>query len=366
MHAACRVIGSHFAGTGGERPRVFRIDPAFDRVAGKPDLVLGHRQRLAIGNADLFAYQVEPRDRFGDGMFDLKPGVHFDEIELAVFPQKFDRTRAAIAHVGHGLRADHAHPVAFCRGQDGRGRFFQHFLVAPLERAIALTQVNRVAVSVSEDLELDVARVAEVLLDIDSRIAERGLRLVPGLLHQAFELILAVADLHPAPAAAAGGLDDDGIADLGGDPARFFRIADGAIAAGHQRQAELARGALGLDLVAHRADMFGLRADPGDAVRLDDFGELRILAQEAITGVNRIGMGNFGCSDDRGDVEIAVGRRRRTDADSVIGQPHVHRIGIGGGVHRDRLDPHLMRSAVDAQRDFAAIGDQNARNSHLV
>ena len=33
-------------------------------------------------------------------------------------------------------------------------------------------------------------------------------------------------------------------------------------------------GALGLDLVAHGADVFGLGPDPGDPVRLDDLGEL--------------------------------------------------------------------------------------------
>src|SRR5204862_1442075 len=33
----------------------------------------------------------------------LQPGVHLDEVELAVFPQEFDRPRAAIAHVGHRL-----------------------------------------------------------------------------------------------------------------------------------------------------------------------------------------------------------------------------------------------------------------------
>jgi hypothetical protein len=39
--------------------------------------------------------------------------------------------------------------------------------VAALERAVALAQVDGVAVAVAEDLEFDVARVAEILLDID-------------------------------------------------------------------------------------------------------------------------------------------------------------------------------------------------------
>ena len=75
----------------------------------------------------------------------------------------------------------------------GRGRFLEHLLVAALQRAVALAQVDRVALAVAEHLEFDVARVAEVLLEIDGVVAERGLGLVAGLLHQRFELVRAVA-----------------------------------------------------------------------------------------------------------------------------------------------------------------------------
>src|SRR6185436_9287280 len=40
------------------------------------------------------------------------------------------------------------------------------------------------------------------------------------------------------------------------------------------------------------------------------------------------------------------------------------RVGIGGGVHRDRLDAHFVRSPVDAQCDLAAVGDEDAGNAH--
>jgi hypothetical protein len=38
----------------------------------------------------------------------------------------------------------------------------------------------------------------------------------------------------------------------------------------------------------------------------------------------------------------------------------MHRVRIGSGVHCDCFYPHLVRRAVDAQRNFAAIGDQYA------
>ena len=237
VHAAGRVIGADLAGRGREGPGIFGVDPALDRVALELDVLLGDRQRLAIGNADLLAHQVHAGDRFGNGVFHLQAGVHFDEIELAVFPQEFDRPGPAIAHVGHRLGHDAAHPVALFRADDRRGGLFQHLLVTALERAIALTQVNRVAVAIAEHLEFDVARIAEVLFDIDRGVAERGLGLAAGLLDQRFKLVRSVADLHPAPAAARGSLDDHRISGLLGNLARFGDVADRAVAAGDQRQA---------------------------------------------------------------------------------------------------------------------------------
>ena len=38
---------------------------------------------------------------------------------------------------------------------------------------------------------------------------------------------------------------------------------------------------------------------------------------------------------------------------------HVHRVGVGRGMHRDRGDAHLLARAVDAQRDLSAIGDED-------
>jgi hypothetical protein len=37
----------------------------------------------------------------------------------------------------------------------------------------------------------------------------------------------------------------------------------------------------------------------------------------------------------------------------------MHRVGVGGGMHGDRLDAHLAAGADDAQRDLAAVGDQD-------
>ena len=110
--------------------------------------------------------------------------------------------------------------------------------------------------------------------------------------------------------------------------------------------------------------MLGLGADPDDVVALDDLGELGVFAEEAVAGMDRVGMADLGGRDDVGDVEIGFAGRRRADADRLVGEAHVHRLGVGGRMDRDRLDPHFVAGAVDAERDLAAIGDQDLLDRH--
>ena len=63
----------------------------------------------------------------------------------------------------------------------------------------------------------------------------------------------------------------------------------------------------------------------------------------------------------------------RPDADVVVGEAHVQRLAVRFGVDRDRLHAELAAGADDAQRDLAAVGDQNflehvtaSESSHAV
>jgi len=49
---------------------------------------------------------------------------------------------------------------------------------------------------------------------------------------------------------------------------------------------------------------------------------------------------------------------------ALVGEAHVHGVGIGGGVHRHRLDAQFVAGAVDAQRDLAAVGDEQTLDAH--
>ena len=101
---------------------------------------------------------------------------------------------------------------------------------------------------------------------------------------------------------------------------------------------------------------------PGVDHRLREVG---VLAEEAITGMDRLGARLLGGGNDLLADQIAFARRRRPDMHRFIGLPHMQRLGIGIRINRDRADTHLARGANDPAGDLAAIGDEE-RGNHLA
>ncbi len=112
-------------------------------------------------------------------MLDLQPRVHFHEPD-AVGAQAFrrigDELDRACADIIDCLgRLDRCGAKLFARRfvHARCGGFFDHLLVAALQRAIAFEQMDDVAVGVAEHLHLDMARALDIFLDQDMRVAER-------------------------------------------------------------------------------------------------------------------------------------------------------------------------------------------------
>ncbi len=72
-----------------------------------------------------------------------------------------------------------------------------------------------------------------------------------------------------------------------------------------------------------------------------------------------VGASDFAGSNDLVDIQIALARRRRSNADAFVGKPHMHGVSIGSRVDGDRLYAELFACAQHAQGNFAAIGYEN-------
>ena len=302
-------------------------------------LSLLQRQGLARGDLQLPLHEVQARDHLGDRVLDLQPRVHLHEVEAAVLVG--DELDGAGAHVAHGLGGGHrgvAHGLAPGGRHAGRGRFLQHFLVAALHRAVTLEQVDAVALGVGKDLDLDVARAGEVFLDQHPVVAERGLGFALAGSEGRGEVGALLDHTHALAAAAGRGLDEDGVADLVGFGLQERRLLPVAVVAGHQRHAGLLHQRLGRALGAHRANRIRRRADEHYAGLGACGGEVRVLRQEPVAGVDGLRAGALRHLEDRVAAQVAVLRRGRADAPGLVGQAHMARVGVGFGVDGDHAD----------------------------
>ena len=113
-------------------------------------------------------------------------------------------------------------------------------------------------------------------------------------------------------------------------------------------------------------DLRGGGPDERDVGRGARLRELRVLGEEAVAGMDRVGAGDLGGGDEARDLEIRLARGRGADAHVVVGEADVERLAIGFGVHGHRLNVELAARADDSERDLAAIGDQNFLEHQLV
>jgi hypothetical protein len=100
-------------------------------------------------------------------------------------------------------------------------------------------------------------------------------------------------------------------------------------------------------------------ADEHEAGALDPLGEVGVLGQEAVARVDGHGVGDLRGADDGRDVQVAVAGGGRADADRFVGEQDMLEIAIGLGVDGDGLDAEFAAGALDAQRDLAAVGDED-------
>ena len=173
---------------------------------------------------------------------------------------ELDRAGRAVidgARQRHRLRA---HRRARRRVEKRARRLLDDLLVAALDRAFALAEMDDVAVRVAQHLDLDVPRLLDVFLDEDAVVGKARFRLARGGAEPVAHLRVGGGDAHALAAAAGRGLDHDRIADVARDPDRGLGIGDDVEMPGHGRHPGGARELFRFDLVAHRRDRLRARA----------------------------------------------------------------------------------------------------------
>ena len=293
-------------------------------------------------------------------MLHLQAGIHFQEVEVAGrVDDELDRAGGLVADRAGERHCLRAHRVAGVFVEQRARRLLDHLLMAPLNRAFALAEMDAIALPVGQHLDLDMARLFDILLQKHPVVAEGGAGFAGGGAKALAELRFARDEPHALAAAAGGGLDHHRIADMPGDFGRLVRIGDHLEVAGDGVDPGGASQFLRFDLVAHRPNRVRPWADEGHSGGGERFWELGILRQEAVSRMHRFSAGLGAGGDDPFDQQIALGDRRRPDRHRLVGDADVRRAGVRLGMDGDGLDPHRLGGADHPAGDFTAVGDEN-------
>ena len=226
------------------------------------------------------------------------------------------------------------------------------------KRAFALAEVDDVAVVVGQDLHLDVPRRVDQPLQEEGVIAEGAAATRRAVASVAAMSSSRSTTCMPLPPPPAEGLISRGKPTPGAASISAASVKPGSAMPGTHGHAVGHHVVLGTDLVAHDLDGVNAGADERDAGCVQGLGELHVLGQESVAGVDGLGAALQASLDDGVDPQVAVRRRGRADADGSVGFAHVAGSGVGVRVDRHRADAHGLERADDAAGDLAAVGDE--------
>ncbi len=189
--------------------------------------------------------------------------------------------------------------------------------------------MNGFAIAVGENLELDMARAAQVLLDVNPRVAEGRFCLAANRADRRGKLGFLLDEAQALTAAAGRRLEHDRITDLRRGRAHLGLSRQRSRRPRHYRHPGRRHRLARLDLVAHAFDRFGRRADEHQAGIGHGAREAGIFREEAVAGMDRFRTGLFGGLEDPFGLEVTLRGGRRSNGDRVIGFSYVQRRAIG-------------------------------------
>ena len=146
-------------------------------------------------------------------MFDLQSCIHFHEPEAVFFEfarpidNKFYCSSADIIHGFGGINSGIGHGFAHAVRHAGGGGFFNHFLMAALQRAIALEHMDDITMCIAKDLYFNMARALDIFFNQDIIITKTagGLAFTAG--ERRVEIRIGLNLAHAFPAAACHGFN---------------------------------------------------------------------------------------------------------------------------------------------------------------
>ena len=114
--------------------------------------------------------------RFGDRVFDLQPGVGFDEVKVVILNQEFHGPDVFVLGRLRKFQCIFTQATPQIVTEIRGGCDFHNFLTAALEATITVAKMTDCTRSVPCNLNLDVTRVSQQFFHIQTVVTKRELR----------------------------------------------------------------------------------------------------------------------------------------------------------------------------------------------
>ena len=215
------------------------------------------------------------------------------------------------------------------------------------------------AVFVRGDLDFDVPRIVEVLLQEQAAVPERGDRHPPRRVEGRFEFLGIPRDLHADAASSGRRLHEDRIADPLRDWQAILDPRDDPLAAWRHRDAEGSDEFACGSFPSHRAHRGGRGTDEDDPGLLASLREGGVLREESVARMDRVRGGLDRGVDDLADVQVCFGELLPSERDRLVGIPDERRVRIRVGIDGDGRDGQFAARPHDPHGDLTAVRDED-------
>ena len=237
-----------------------------------------------------------------------------------------------------------------------RGRNLDHLLMAALHRAIALVEVQDVAVLVAEDLDFDVAGAANKSFQEYRVVAERGSGFAAGFLELSGKLSGLSTTRMPRPPPPKAALMMSGKPISAASSPHVSASVTGSSVPGTTGMPAFWAKSARRSLVAQQFEQLRAGADEGDARAFTGPRQRRILGQKTIARMDRIDALFLRQRDDAFDVKVGFDRALAcADQVGFIRLEAVQGEAVFLRINGDRAQTKFVGGAKNANGNFAAI-----------
>ena len=119
-------------------------------------------------------------------------------------------------------------------------------------------------------------------------------------------------------------------------------------------------------LLPELPDGFRSGADPGESGVEYSLGEIGVLGQEAVAGVDGVRSGPCRDVQQFGDVQVGVSRGVPVQAEGFAGGTDVHGIGVDVRIDGDGFQLGVLAGSGNPDGDFTTVGDQDLAHQLLT